>query len=152
MTKVDLSIRLWIAFSILWAVLVVLYTWQHFPDISVAQRDRIEGMYAKLLEREKRINPEFHKKYGHVTAAGLAESVVRQGKADDYAANILGKWDGEIDFSAVEAQFERTKKQLPLVRIRYISLAAAFWSVPVVLSIFLGWIVSRSRNSQGLRM
>jgi hypothetical protein len=139
-------LRTWILFSILWFVLVALYAWQNFPDISDAQRERIEGLYVKLMERERRINPEFAEKYGHVTAAGLADNIVREGKADIYAANILEKWGGEVDFSGVETRFEERRRQLPLERTKCVGRAVAFWAFPVVVSFFLGWVLSRARH------
>lgn len=141
-------LRLWIVLSLLWVVPVASFAWLNFPDISEAQEERIRGMYEILIEREKRINPEFEERYANVTAAGLAEDIVREGKADGYAANILDKWKGEIDFSSVERKFDNARRQIPVLRLRCIGLAAVAWSLPVVLSFFLGWAVIRNRDKR----
>jgi hypothetical protein len=140
-------LRIWIVISLLWGVMVSLYVWRNFPDVSDAQRERIAGMYRLLIQREKTINPEFDKRYGHITAENLAEDIVRRGKADAYAASFLEKWDGKVDFSAVEKRFERRKRQIPILRLRYIGIAVAAWSLPVVLSFFLGWVIIRARGT-----
>lgn len=146
MKKTGSLVHIWIMFSLIWAVLVTYFAVQNFPYYTDAQVERITGMYKILIERERRINPEFEERYGHVTAAELAESIVREGKADGYAANILDRWKGEIDFSEIEENYRERRRQVPLLRLKCLGLAVTSWSLPVVLGFFLGWMISRNKN------
>jgi hypothetical protein len=135
-----------IVLSILWAVFIILYARPGFPDLASIQKERIRGFYEKLMERERRINPDFETRYGHVTAAGLADAIIEEEKADQYAASILNKWADELDFSEIEERYNNARQRLPVKRLKYIEAAFLFWAVPVILAYGFGWVIIRSRG------
>ena len=140
--------QIWILFSLLWGVLIVIYALPVFPDLTSIERERIEGLYEGLMARERRINPDFEARYGHVTAADLADAVLEEEKAGTYAASILERFKGEVDFSDVEKKYEMKQRQLPLRRLQYAGRAFVISSVPVVLIFVAGWVISRGRSAK----
>lgn len=147
--------RLWVVLSVIYAVPVTLFTINSLAESErLSEKDRAhyalrtfsetpENSTTEVLPLEKRRELAIDKARARLRLSGEPQQDSRTD--EEFVLTLQQKWRSLIDFSEIEAGYQRKMEQPSPDKAKTIGYGLLAWVVPVIFIYFLGlsvwWIV-----------